>query len=297
MIQRFPLVVAGVALAATLQAPTARAVSPGENGRTAFLKAGDAYVFDGTFSRAVTNDGDWQDRVTWCGHESLVGERAGVGIVEVPVDHKTNAGTEFVIYRDPHNTLRDPACNAAGTRVAAVAGNTVFTVPTDGREGPSPLAITSSGGAALEPAWSSDDRLVAFEDAASPGQSAIEIASTDGRFVSGGRAVTPPSPGLRHGPSWWKHKIYYWKQPSAIVRSQGIFSVDDGNMNEFGPYGGTNSEACVDPAALPDGDGFECVGADTLIKRFPGPRTLNDTDARKPDVESLHHDHDHGHWH
>src|SRR5690349_12013070 len=162
MNQRFPLLVAGLALAATLQAPVARAVSPGENGRTAFLKGGDAYVFDGTFSRAVTNDGDWQDRVTWCGHGSLVGERAGKGIVVMPVDRQTTAGTEFVLYHDPTNIMRDPACNAAGTRVAVVAGDTVFTIPTDGREGPTPLARTSSGGSALEPAWSSDDRLVAF---------------------------------------------------------------------------------------------------------------------------------------
>ena len=37
------------------------------------------------------------------------------------------------------------------------------------------------------------------------------------------------------------------------------------------------------------------MGADTFIKRFPGPRTLIDTDARKPDVErrTEHHHEEH----
>ena len=291
------LAIAAVLATATLQTPGARAVSPADNGRTAYLKGGDVMVFDGAFNHRVTNDGDWQDRVTWCGREALVGERAGVGIVTIPVDRKSNAGTPFTIYRDPRNTLRDPACNAAGTRVAAVVGNTVVAVPTDGREGPTPLAVTAGGGAALEPAWSSDDRLVAFEDAAGGDFSAIEIASTSGRFVAGGTAVTPPSSGLRHGPSWWKNRIYYWKQATRSARSQGIFSVREGDTNEFGPYGGTSGDlACTDPAAVPDGSGFECVGSDTIIKVFPGPRSLNDTDALKPDVEPVtYHDRD-GRW-
>ena len=295
MIQRFPFVIAGVLVAATLHAPGAGAVSPGQNGRTAYLKGGDVMVFDGTFNHPATNAGDWKDRVTWCGRDALVGERTGVGIVEVPVDRHSVAGTEFTIYHDPHNTLRDPACNAAGTRVAVVANNTVVAIPTDGRSGATPLAVTASGGDALEPAWSSDDRLVAFEDAVAPNFSAIEIASTNGHFLSGGTAVTPDGPGLRHGPSWWKDKIYYWKQATPTSHSLGIFSVHERDTNEFGPYGGTAGEACTDPAALPDGSGFECVGADTLIKVFPGPRTLNDTDAHKPDVEPLSHEH--GHWH
>ena len=299
MTQRFALVVAGVALSAALQVPGAGAVSPGDNGRTAYLKGGDVMVFDGTFNHPVATDGDWQDRVTWCGRDALVGERAGVGIVKIPVDHQSTAGTPFTIYRDPKNTLHDPACNASGTRVAAAVGDTIVTLPTDGRSGPTPLAFTASGGSALEPAWSSDDRLVAFEDAPGNGTSAIEIASSSGRFLAGGTPVTPPSPGLRHGPSWWKHRIYYWKQATAASHSLGIFSVDEGNTNEFGPYGGTAGESCTDPAALPDGGGFECVGSDTVIKLFPGPRSLNDTDASKPDVEPVHHEHEHehGHWH
>src|SRR5262249_10509857 len=158
-----------------------------------------------------TDDGTWQDRVTWCGRVALVGERVGVGIVMIPVDRESTAGTPFTIYHDPKNSLRDPACNAAGTRVAAAVGRTVVTIPTDGRSGPTPLALTASGGPALEPAWSSDDRFVAFEDAVGGDYSAIEVASASGRFESGGTAVTPPSLGLRHGPSWWKNKIYYWK--------------------------------------------------------------------------------------
>src|SRR5438874_2448473 len=79
--------------------------------------------------------------------------------------------------------------------------------------------------------------------------------------------VTPSSNGVRHGPSWREDKILYWKENAANPpSSQGIFSVKLGDLNEFGPYGGTASERCTDPAALPDGDGFLCVGADTFIK-------------------------------
>jgi hypothetical protein len=296
MRQRFGLLV--VMVAAMLPVQAARAVEPGGNGRTAYLKLGNVMVFDGTFNHPVATDGDWVDRVTWCGHDSLVGRRHNIGIVKIPVDHDSTAGTPFVIYHDPNNALRDPACNAAGTRVAAATGDTIVTIPTDGRAGATPLAFTASGGNAHEPAWSSDDRHVAFEESVSATFSSIEIASTFGRFISGGTAVTSDGPGVRHGPSWWKGKIYYWKEAVAGGGSQGIFSVNEGNPNEFGPYGGTNgSMACQDPAALPDGGGFECVGSDTFIKLFPGPRSFNDTDARKPDVEPRFHDHDHGHGH
>jgi hypothetical protein len=39
------------------------------------------------------------------------------------------------------------------------------------------------------------------------------------------------------------------------------------------------------------------VGHDTFIKVFPGPRTLINTDARKPDVERLSDEHHEEHHH
>jgi hypothetical protein len=285
--------IAGLLAIGAVQAPAVRAVSPGDNGRTVYLKAHDVVVFDGTFNHTLTNDHDWQERVTWCGRHALVGERAGIGIVEIHIDSDSTAGTPFTLYHDPQNSLHDPACNATGTRVAAAVGDTVVTIPTSGRFGPTPLAQTASGQLALEPAWSSDDRFVAFEDAIGSNVSAIEVASASGRFISGGTPVTPPRAGLRHGPSWWKNKVYYWKQATHTDPSMGIFSVRVGDTNEVGPYGGTDgSLACRDPAALPEGNGFECVGSDTFIKVFPGPKSLNDTDASKPDVEqTVEHEH------
>ncbi len=295
--------VIAVLVTGVAHSPTAEAARPGDNGRTAYLKQGNVMIFDGTFNHPLTDNGKWQDRVTWCGTTAVVAEEIGVGIVEIPVDRDSNAGTPFVIYSDPGNSLRDPACNGEGTEVAAVMQRTVVTVPTEGDAGLTPVAVTASGASAFEPAWSSDDRSIAFEDAISSTVSVIEVASAKGKFISGGTAVTPASPGLRRGPSWRENKIYYWKQATS-PRSLGIFSVTLGDTNEFGPYGGTGGDlACRDPAALPDGTGFECVGSDTLIKVFPGPTTLNDTDASKPDVERIswshheHHNSEHGHNH
>ncbi|HKN90674.1 MAG TPA: hypothetical protein VJ622_10355 [Acidimicrobiia bacterium] len=228
---------------------------------------------------------------------AIVGDETGVGIVMIPIDRSSTAGTPFTLYSDPGNAAADPACNASGTAVAFALNNNIFKLPTSGRAGPSLVATTASGGPALEPAWSSDDRAIAFEDAISPGSSDIETAYADGRFIAGGRPVTPHEPGLRHGASWRGDKLYYWKQPDPASPSQGIFSVTLGHPNEVGPYGGTDgSTACRDPAALPDGRGFECVGADTFIKVFPGPKTLNDTDASKPDVERIPEGHDRDRW-
>jgi len=280
-----------------LSARSAEAVSPGASGRTVYLKGNDIRIFDGRFNHALTDNGLWQDRVTWCGNSAIVGDETGVGIVVIPIDDHTNAGSPITIYSDPGNAAADPSCNARGTEVAVVVNDTVFKIPTNGRTGLTPVATTASGGPAHEPTWSSDDRAIAFEDAVANGFSQIEIASANGRFLAGGTAVTPTEPGLRHGPSWRDDTIYYWKQTGATVPSLGIFSVRVGHLTEVGPYGGTQAFACKDPAALPDGSGFECVGSDTTIKVFPGPSTLNGTDASKPDVERIrrHHDeHDHG---
>ncbi len=284
-----------------LFSPNAEAGSSGTSGRTTYLKGRDIRIFDGRFNHALTDNGRWQDRVTWCGDSAVVGEETGVGIVMIPVDRQSNAGSPLTIYSDPGNTAADPSCNARGTEVAVAVNNTVFKIPTDGRAGMTPVATTASGGPAYEPTWSGDDRAIAFEDAVADDFSQIETASANGRFVAGGTAVTPNEPGLRHGPSWHDNTIYYWKQTATSAPSLGIFSVKGGHPTELGPYGGTQAAACRDPAALPDGRGFECVDSDTFIKVFPGPSTLNGTDARKPDVERIEwhaegHDHpEHGH--
>jgi hypothetical protein len=121
------------------------------------------------------------------------------------------------------------------------------------------------------------------------------VAAASRHFVGSGTVVTPARDEFRYGPSWREDKIYYWKLDTRATPpvSRGIFSVSLGDLNEFGPYGGTQAERCTDPAALPDGDGFLCVGADNYIKQFPGPRTLINTDAVKPDVERLSEEHHH----
>jgi hypothetical protein len=280
--------------------PVAQAVRPGGNGRIAYLKSFtgpdfDVVVFDGRFNHA-TGSHDFLDRVTWCGRDTVIAAEKGVGIVAIPVDNVDNLGTVFPIFDDPTNRLSDPACNSAGTRVALAdsAAGTIVTIPASGRTGlTAPVAATALGGSAHEPTWSSDDRYIAYEDRGST-VSVIEVAPASRRFTGSGTVVTPSTSGLRHGPSWRDDKIYYWKE-DASGASLGIFSVRPGNLNEFGPYGGTASEHCVDPAALPDGSGFLCVGADSFIKRFPGPETLINTDSRKPDVERRFHEHHHDH--
>jgi hypothetical protein len=297
--------------------PAAPAVRPGANGRVAYLKAGppgtdyDVVVFfDGRFNKRLTGSHDFLDRVTWCDPQTLVGVQRDVGIVVLPLDPEANLGTPFVLYDDPANNLRDPACDPSGHKVAAAdqSTNSIVTIPVSGRRGlTSPVAYTALGGVPREPTWSSSGDNIAYEDDA-PGVSVIEVAAASRHFIGSGTVVTPSTGGFRHGPSWRENKIYYWleNEPRTTPRtSRGIFSVSLGDLNEFGPYGGTQAERCVDPAALPDGDGFLCVGADTFIKRFPGPRTLIDTDARKPDVErrtEYHHEehheahHEDHHW-
>jgi hypothetical protein len=134
-----------------LFSPNAEAVRSGTSGRTIYLKGGDIRIFDGRFNHALTDNGRWQDRVTWCGDDAVIGEETGVGIVMIPVDRHSNAGTPLTIYSDPGNAAADPACNARGTEVAVVVNDTVFKIPTDGRTGMTPVATTASGGPASEP--------------------------------------------------------------------------------------------------------------------------------------------------
>jgi hypothetical protein len=301
------LAVLAALASAIVYAPNAQAVRPGGNGRIAYLKAFtgpgggfDVVVWDGRYPHS-TESHDFLDRVTWCGSDLVVTVRKGVGIVAMPVDRDENLGTIFPLYDDPTNTLHDPACNAAGTRLAAAdqAANRIVTLPVSGRRGiTSPVASTALDGMPSEPTWSSNDEYIAYEDNPGTGVSVIEVAAASRRYVGSGTVVTPSTEGLRHGPSWREDTIYYWKQatpppPANPGPSLGIFSVRLGDINEFGPYGGTSTEKCTDPAALPDGSGFLCVGADTFIKRFPGPHTLIDTDAVKPDVERQYRDHHH----
>jgi len=326
--------------------PAAQAVRPGRNGRVAYLKAapGGGYdvqvFFDHRFNKRLTDSHDFIDRVTWCDHETLVAEEAGVGIVVLPISRESDVGTPYVLYDDPKNNLQDPACDPSGTRVAAadLSTNSIVTIPVSGRRGlTSAVAKTALGGEPHEPAWSSSGDYIAYEDRLADA-SVIEVAAASRHFVGSGTIVTPQTGELRHGPSWREEKIYYWKEtpapppapstepprqdptisstltdsggmPTGRLHTQlpapdpsashGIFSIRLGDLNEFGPYGGTQAEKCIDPAARPDGDGFLCVGSDTFIKVFPGPRTLINTDARKPDVERLsdeHHD-EHHHCH
>jgi hypothetical protein len=279
--------------------PAAQAVRPGGNGRIAYLKnmGGpnfDVVIYDGRYSHASESH-DFLDTVTWCGRDTVVTVRSGVGVVAIPIDDVENLGTPFRLLDDPGHRYSDPACNAAGTRVAladSVVGQ-IVTIPVSGRTGiTAPVANTALGGSAHEPTWSSDDRYIAYEDRGAT-ESVIEVAPASRRFVGSGTVVTPSIGGIRHGPSWRDDKIYYWKEPSGGGPSLGIFSVRLGNLDEFGPYGGTSTEHCIDPAALPDGSGFVCVGADSFIKRFPGPVTLVDTDSRQPDVERRSHEHHH----
>jgi hypothetical protein len=295
------LVVLAVLASGIVLPPAAQAVRPGDNGRVAYLKAPpdadyDVVVFDGRFNHRLTDSHDFLDRVTWCDRQTLVGVQSGVGIVVLPIDRASNVGTPFTIFDDPANNLRDPACDPSGTKVAAADSSTssIVTIPVNGRHGlRSPVARTALGGTPHEPTWSSSGDYIAYEDRTTD-VSVIEVAAASRHFVGSGTVVTPATSGHRRGPSWREEKIYYWKDLGE-AGSQGIFSVRLGDLNEFGPYGGTQAERCKDPAALPDGDGFLCVGADQFIKRFPGPRTLIDTDSRKPDVERLsdHHHDDH----
>jgi hypothetical protein len=286
--------------------PAAQAVRPGGNGRIAYLKKADppntdydvVVFFEGRFNKRLTDSHDFLDRVTWCDKETLVGVQRGVGIVVLPVDRDSNVGTPYTLYDDKTNTLRDPACDPTGTKVAAADTGTssIVTIPVSGRRGvTSPVAFTALGGTPHQPTWSSSGDHIAYEDDTGT-VSVIEVAEASRHFVGSGTVVTPSTSGLRHGPSWREDKIYYWKEVQPVTNpptSLGIFSVRLGDLNEFGPYGGTSTERCIDPAALPDGDGFLCVGADTFIKRFPGPRTLINTDARKPDVERRSFEHHH----
>jgi|GEM_PF-4694897 len=286
--------------------PAAQAVRPGRNGRVAYLKTFtgpnfDVVIYDGRYNHA-TESHDFLDRVTWCGRDTVVTVRAGVGIVAIPIDDVENLGTPFTIFDDPGNRFSDPACNSAGTRVALAdsMGGQIVTIPVSGRTGlTAPVASTALGGTLHEPTWSSDDRYIAYEDRVTSG-SVIEVAPVSRRFTGSGTIVTPATAELRHGPSWREDTIYYWKE-AAGGPSLGIFSVRLGDLNEFGPYGGTSTEHCVDPAALPDGSGFLCVGGSgSFIKRFPGPVTLIGTDSHKPDVERLseeHHHDEHHHCH
>ncbi|HZQ77609.1 MAG TPA: hypothetical protein VFE55_09785 [Acidimicrobiia bacterium] len=297
--------------------PAAQAVRPGRNGRVAYLKDFsttavprlDVVVFDGRFNHRLTNSGDFLGKVTWCDSETLVAAEAGAGIVVLPIDHESTVGTPYTIYDDPTNTLKDPACDPSGRKVAAAVPGTksIVTIPVNGRHGlTSPVATTALGGIPSDPTWSSSGDYIAYvdnsyDDASGTGDSVIEVAAASRHFVGSGTVVTPSTPntGFRFGPSWREDTIYYWKSLNLTGASQGIFSVKLGDLNEFGPYGGTQAEKCIDPAARPDGDGFLCVGADTFIKVFPGPRTLINTDARKPDVERLseeHHHDDHHHF-
>jgi len=296
--------------------PAAQAVRPGRNGRVAYLKAAPAgpafdvvVFFDGRFNKRLTDSHDFIDRVTWCDHETLVANELGVGLVVLPISNESDVGTPYTLYDDPTNTLRDPACDPSGTKVAAADTTTgsIVTIPVSGRRGlTSPVASTALGGVPREPTWSSSGDYIAYVDDATTatggGVSVIEVASASRHFVGSGTVVTPSTAGFRYGPSWREDTIYYWKTTDPTAprpNSVGIFSVKLGNLNEFGPYGGTQAEKCTDPAARPDGDGFLCVGSDTFIKVFPGPRTLINTDARKPDVgrfsEEHHHD-DHHHF-
>jgi hypothetical protein len=299
------VVVAAVLASGLVSSPAAYAVRPGGNGRIAYLKAGppntdyDVVVFDGRFNHRLTDSHDFLDRVTWCDRSTLVGVQRAVGIVVLPIDRGSTVGTPFTIYDDPGNSLRDPACDPSGRKVALadIGAGSIVTVPVNGRHGlTSPVATTALGGIPREPSWSSSGDYIAYEDDAGT-VSVIEVAAASRHFIGSGTVVTPSTGGLRHGPSWRENKIYYWKELEPVTNpptSTGIFSVRLGDLNEFGPYGGTASEKCIDPAAMPDGDGFLCVGADTFIKRFPGPTTLINTDARKPDVERRSTD-DHHH--
>src|SRR5947209_11056795 len=235
--------------------PVAQAVRPGGNGRIAYLKTFtgpdfDVVVFDGRFNHA-SDSHDFLDRVTWCDRNTVVTVQRGVGIVAIPVDHENNLGTVFPIFDDPGNRFSDPACNGAGTRVALAdsTAGTIVTIPFSGRTGlTAPVAATALGGTTHEPTWSSDDRYIAYEDRGST-VSVIEVAPASRRFTGSGTVVTPSTSGLRHGPSWRDDKIYYWKEAPAPGTSFGIFSVRPGDLNEFGPYGGTATEHCIDPAA------------------------------------------------
>ena len=181
---------------------------------------------------------------------------------------------------------------------ADIATGAIVTVPVNGRHGvTSPVATTALGGTPRTPTWSSSGDSLAYEDQTTTA-TVIEVAAASRHFVGSGTVVTPATSGFRHGPSWREDKIYYWKDAGEVpdpATSVGIFSVRLGDLNEFGPYGGTQAEKCVDPAALPDGAGFLCVGADTFIKQFPGPRTLINTDAVKPDVKRRSDEHHHDH--
>jgi hypothetical protein len=281
----------------------------------AYLKAGPAgtdydvvVFFEGRFNKRLTDSHDFIDRVTWCDHETLVAVQRDVGIVVLPISRESDVGTPYVLYDDPHNVLSDPACDPSGTRVAAAdtASKSIVTIPVSGRRGlTSPVAATALGGIPAEPTWSSSGDYIAYVDNtydpnANPGGTAvIEVAAASRHFVGSGTVVTPSTPntGLRFGPSWREDTIYYWKQAAPGGPSLGIFSIRLGDLNEFGPYGGTSTEQCIDPAARPDGNLFLCVGHDTFIKVFPGPRTLINTDARKPDVERLSDEHHEEHHH
>jgi hypothetical protein len=284
--------------------PAAQAVRPGRNGRVAYLKdfttpGGpnlDVVVFDGRFNHRLTNSADFLGRVTWCDSETLVAAEKHAGIVLLPIDRNSTVGTPYTIYDDPSNTLQDPACDPFGTKVAAAVPSTksIVTIPVSGRHGlTSPVATTALGGIPMGPAWSSSGDYIAYEDATATA-SVIEVAAASRHFIGSGTVVTPTTSEFRHGPSWRDDKIYYWKEDTANPGvSRGIFSIRLGDLNEFGPYGGTQAEKCTDPAARPDGDGFLCVGSDNYVKVFPGPRTLINTDAVKPDVERLSEEHHH----
>jgi len=309
-------VLAGLASGLVLP-PAAQAVRPGRNGRIAYLKSGppttpptyDVVVFfEGRFNKRLTDSHDFIDKVTWCDHETIVGVEQGVGIVVLPISRESDVGTPYVLYDDPTNTLHDPACDPSGTKVAAADTSTgsIATIPVNGRRGvTSPVAATALGGIPRDPTWSSSGDYIAYvDDTTTTGGSVsvIEVAAASRRFVGSGTVVTPSTPntGFRYGPSWREDKIYYWKATDPAnprTTSVGIFSIKLGDLNEFGPYGGTQAEGCIDRAARPDGDGFLCVGQDTFIKVFPGPRTLINTDARKPDVERFSDEHHDSHHH
>ena len=256
---------------------------PGANGRVAYLKAGppgtdyDVVVFfDGRFNKRLTGSHDFLDRVTWCDSQTIVGVQRDVGIVVLPLDPAANLGTPFVLYDDPANNLRDPACDPSGHKVAAAdqSTNSIVTIPVSGRRGlTSPVAYTALGGVPREPTWSSSGDNIAYEDDA-PGVSVIEVAAASRHFIGSGTVVTPSTGGFRHGPSWREDKIYYWleNEPRTLPRTSGESSPSaSATSTNSGPTAGPRPSGASIRPRCPMATGSSAWGRTRSSSASPGP--------------------------